>query len=409
MQNSNNLFSNDDYINNLVNEDNKSVGLLKLTEDKLFFEEYNIDKYISDIQKFGLETTWAHILNYVRTEGCNDFLNPVNFGDLYEAGLAERDKNNKKKSGQYYTPLDVSQLMAEWLLELKGENICDIGCGTGNLIISYLNLLDDKAVKTLLEKKLIYLYDFDKIAITIAQYSIALIYGLKFLNNINVIYGDFLDERIKIPTNSKIISNPPYAKYKDIPEQWTNSLIQNDSKELYAAFMEKILLSNNPGVIITPYSFLGGTKFQSLRNMLNDYNGFIVAFDNVPGNIFNGKKHGIFNTNTANSVRAAITVVKNDDKLNGFRTTPLIRFKNDEREELLKTNVIEQQISKRHQKIDDNNKMFARCHIELEDCFETWTKKSNQKVSDFTFKSKNKYTIYMPNTCRYFTTASKKK
>ena len=65
-------------------------------------------------------------------------------------------------------------------------------------------------------------------------------------------------------------------------------------------------------------------------------NGFIVSFDNVPGNIFCGRKHGIFNTNTANSVRASITVLKKDDALKGFKVSPLIRFKNEEREKLLK-------------------------------------------------------------------------
>ena len=46
---------------------------------------------------------------------------------------------------------------------------------------------------------------------------------------------------------------------------------------------------------------------------MNQYNGEIYSFDNVPGNIFCGRKHGIFNTNTSNSVRAAITVVRKDN------------------------------------------------------------------------------------------------
>ena len=78
--------------------------------------------------------------------------------------------------------------------------------------------------------------------------------------------------------------------------------------------------------------FISGSKFYSLRKEMCDLgNGFIVAFDNVPGNIFCGRKQGIFNTNTANSVRAAITVLNRSGTLKGFRVSPMIRFKNEER------------------------------------------------------------------------------
>jgi len=395
--------------NNHSDKDKKTVGLLKLSENNLLFKNYSIEKYIYHVNEFGLETTWAHILYHVQSTGCDDFLNPKNFGGLYEAGLAEMDKHDKKKSGQYYTPSDVSKLMAEWLFELEGLNICDVGCGTGNLILSYLELLDKKEVLSLLKDKRIYLYDFDKIAITISQYSIALLYGLDFLHNVNVIYGDFLENKIVLPHNSKIISNPPYAKYADVQSSWTKSKIQVETKEFYAAFMEKIIVSKSPSVIITPYSFLGGSKFQELRNFLSDYNGFIVAFDNVPGNIFNGKKHGIFNSNTANSVRAAITVIQNEQNVKGFRTTPLIRFKNDERNLLLDSKLLKTLLSKKYQRTNSKLKMFARCHIELEDCIESWITKSSKTAKDFISDSESKYTLYMPNTCRYYTTASNKK
>ena len=78
--------------------------------------------------------------------------------------------------------------------------------------------------------------------------------------------------------------------------------------------MEKIIASKNAAVIITPHSFLGGDSFKSLRKELNEEGGYIFAFDNVPGNIFNGKKFGIFNSNEANSTRAAITIINPQSK-----------------------------------------------------------------------------------------------
>lgn len=392
----------------LQKENLKEIGLLNLSNNKIFFDDYSKEKYLEHIDEFGKETVWAHILDFIVRNGETDFLCSENFGEMYEAALALEDKKSKKKSGQYYTPKDVSKLMANWLIELDGENVCDVGCGTGNLILAYLENIGNNDAIELLENKKIYLYDFDKIALTIARYSIALKYGLKYLDNINTIYGDFLDKSITLPNNAKVISNPPYSKFDKVSDTWSSSLIQDTTRELYAAFMEKIISSGNRAVIITPYSFLGGNKFKLLREMLSSYNGFIVAFDNVPGNIFNGRKHGVFNTNTANSVRAAITVVENIRNKRGFRTTPLIRFKNEERNKLLDSNKLKKLLSKKYQISGVNTDKFVRCHLELEDCFDKWKEMSNNTLKELT-SEKGKYNLYTPNTCRYFTTASIKK
>jgi len=320
---------------------------------------YNFEMYIEDINQYGLEKTWNKILDFVKNNG-NDFLSVKNFGYLYEAGLAEVNKEKKKQLGQYYTPLDVSNLMSHWLNELEEDNVCDIGCGTGNLILSYLSLIGKEKTIELLNNKQIYLYDADKLALTITKYSIAFLYGIEYLNNINIIYGDFLDDKISLPKNAKVISNPPYGKF--IPKLENSTEIQIKTKELYAAFMEKIIKSGNKAVIITPYSFLGGSKFYLLRELMNNYNGFICSFDNVPGSIFKGKKHGIFNSNSANSVRAAITVIENKPNLYGFKTTHLIRFKNTERERILKPNIIKSFLSEKRQTVNKENKMYAKCY-----------------------------------------------
>lgn len=389
--------------------ENRQLFLLNLSKNKLSFSNYDKEKYLTQVKEFGLEDTWAHILNNVELHGTSDFLNPNKFGALYEAGLAEENKQHKKTSGQYFTPADVSKLMATWLLDLRGVNVCDIGCGTGNLIMAYLDLIGEKEAISLLESKRIFLYDFDKIALTIAKYSIASKYGFKYLNNINAIYGDFLSKDITIPYDSKIITNPPYAKYSEVNKTWAKTKIEYESKELYAAFMEKIILSNNPAVIISPYSFLGGIKFQSLRNLLSEHNGFIVSFDNVPGNIFRGKKQGIFNTNNANSVRAAITVIENTGTDKGFRLSHLIRFKAEEREKILDPKLLKDFLCSKPQVTNSKNKMFARCHKGLENCLEIWRAKSTKTMKDLISTTPEKFTIYMPNTCRYYTTASEHK
>ena len=180
-----------------------------------------------------------------------------------------------------------------------------------------------------------------------------------------------------------------------------------DSKEFYSAFMEKIILNGQSAVIITPYSFIGSNKFYSLRKLFNNYNGFIVSFDNVPGNIFNGKKHGIFNSNTGNSVRAAITVVENVEGKKGFRISPLFRFKSEERKMLLNNEYLESMINERYQIVNSKHKAYYKCFKDKLNVFDNWIDKSTKTMHDF-LVNKSKYSLCVPTTCRYFMVGSKR-
>ncbi len=371
---------------------------------------YSLNDYISDVEKNGLETTWDLICQYAIDVNKNKFIDIKNFGELYEIGLATQDKVLKKKSGQYYTPDDVAKVMSEWLLHCDGDAVCDVACGTGKLILTYLEMLGYDKARDLISSGKLYLYDFDHVALKICRTTIAIKYGLDIAESINDVFCDFLDRDIKLPENCKVISNPPYAQLNKIQEYWEHTNVLLDTKEFYSAFMEKVFKQAKSTVIITPFSFINGSKFYSLRReMCLTGTGFIVAFDNVPGNIFCGRKHGIFNTNTANSVRASITVFHQDKSMKGFRVSPLIRFKNEERERLLKTDVLEKTIPDYYQIVDKNNESFKKIDASLTEIFDSWTCKSKFLLKDLLSKNENEFLIDTPNTCRYFTTASSKK
>lgn len=375
-------------------------------------KNYKLDDYISDVECLGLEKTWDYICQFAidNKDQLPDFFEIKNFGELYEIGLAIQDKILKKKSGQYYTPDDVAQIMSEWLYKCEGEAVCDVACGTGKLILTYLELIGYENARKLISSGNLYLYDFDHITLKICRTTIAIKYGLDIADSINDIFCDFLDRSIKLPNNCKVISNPPYAKIDVIQDYWEQNDVLFDTKELYSAFMDKIFRQAKSTVIITPFSFISGTKFYSLRNeMCSLGSGFIVAFDNVPGNIFCGRKHGIFNTNTANSVRAAITVMRQDVVNHGFRISPLIRFKNEERKSLLKCDVLENLLSSEYQIINERNDKFKKIDKNLYNIFLAWTEKSSYKLKDFLSTHDTEYLINMPNTCRYFTTGSSRK
>lgn len=381
-------------------------------EIKERLDNYILEDYIKDVESLGLEATWDYICQYAidSVSSLPDFLNIRNFGELYEIGLATQDKVLKKKSGQYYTPDDVALIMSQWLSKCEGTAVCDVACGTGKLIITYLELIGYEKSRELISSGNLYLYDFDNVALKICKTTISIIYGLDVADSIHDVFCDFLDKSIVLPYQCKVISNPPYAQIDEIQYYWNHTDVVLDSKEYYSSFMEKIFSQSRSAVIITPFSFISGSKFYSLRKKMSQIgNGFIVSFDNVPGNIFNGRKHGIFNTNTANSVRAAITVFNSDSVKTGYKISPLIRFKNEERIVLLNCETLEAMLPDVLQVIDEKNQQFEKVSKELIDIFFYWRSKSKYKIKDFLSKKETDLLIDMPNTCRYFTTASCRK
>ncbi|VEU79183.1 Type I restriction-modification system methyltransferase subunit [Metamycoplasma cloacale] len=376
------------------------------------FANYDMNKYFEDIDSKGLKTTWIDICNYLRNVDFShipEFFNFDNIHEVYEIGLARVDKTSKKKMGQYYTPKDVAKLMSQWFLELNGENICDVACGTGRLILEYLELLNYNEAKKMINDKKIYLYDLDETAMLICKTLISIKYGKESFANINTTCGDFLNEKIKLPHNSKVISNPPYAKIDTPLVSWKKTDISLKSKELYAIFIEKIIEESNAAVIISPFSFLSSNKFYLLREKMSLLGGgFVISFDNVPGTIFAGKKYGIFNSNKGNSVRAAITVFNKQETL-GFKISPLIRFKTEQREEILKDSVLRATLPKYRQIINKHNDKFKKIDSKLLDLYNCWVSKSKFNINDFVLSNESQLFLDIPKTCRYYTTASSKK
>ena len=100
------------------------------------------------------------------------------------------------------------------------QNICDVGCGVGNLILAYLDIIGAEDAIKLINDGKIYLYDIDEVALKISKYSIAIKYGKEYLKKIHIKNCDFLNKKIRLPKNSKVISNPPYYKITEFNENW---------------------------------------------------------------------------------------------------------------------------------------------------------------------------------------------
>ena len=354
-----------------------------------------LSEYHSLINEKGLKGAWEKILTDIFP---NEFFAPDRLGGLYEDGLAYENKIEKKAMGKYYTPIDVAEVMAQYLLELPGENICDLCCGTGNLILAVLNTMGQEQATQMLENGNIYLYDIDITAMQICKAILTYQYGT-CAEHINIIDGDCLSTDIHFPPNSKIISNPPYGRQESLAQ--LNYTCAKTTKELYVAFMEKMLKEKVPGVIITPHSFLGGNTFKTLRTELNDCGGRIFAFDNVPANIFKGKKFGIFNSNEANSTRAAITIIEPDKK--GFQVAPFIRFKSEDRTTVLTHSFLNELLPSTVQCNKDD--ILYRIEKGTEEVVANWISQK-KTLNSLLSSTPTEYKMDVPNTCRYFTTGA---
>lgn len=361
--------------------------------------QWNIEEYKNEIDRIGIEEVWKKILK-------DSLLDIKEYGYFYEAGLAYTNKISKKEQGKYYTPEDVAKLLVIFLNDLEGENICDVCCGTGNLIRTYLEEIGYQKAKEIITDGRIYLYDQDALALKIAKGSLAKIYGEKIVKNIHYICSDFLDQNIHLPEHAKVLSNPPYSAIKQIKPKWKETEIAKKTKEYYSIFMEKIITESESSVIITPFTYLGGKKYEPLRVFMDNYSGMVFSFDNVPGNIFKGQKQGVFNTNSTNSVRASITIVESIKEKQGFRISPLIRFKSEERERVLNKDVLMKLLPETRQRITTDQRMYYKVFKELEPIYNQWREEATGVFGELLTREKTKYSLTIPTTCRYFTTAT---
>lgn len=327
--------------------------------------------YKESIAANGLAATWRHIL-------INEFPSAAFPADklagLYEEGLAIENKIEKKAMGKYYTPDDVATVMAQYLLRFSAHNICDLCCGTGNLILAVLEQMPPK------ERSYhdYYIYDIDETALLICQALVREKYGIA----VHMRCGDCLNPDFHLPPDSIVISNPPYGKKMD------------------AAFIEKVVEERCPAVMITPHSFMGGSTFTATRQKMDEIGGTIFSFDNVPGNIFKGKKYGIFNSNTANSTRAAIIIL--DPAKDGYLVSPFIRFKTEDRAAVLNTEYLDSLLPLARQ-----HGFYYRYFKEDEEWVREWLS-SKMRFADLLSKEETEWRLDFSTSCRYFTVAAKR-
>ena len=344
----------------------------------------------------------------------DDVLESLSIGEigvLYEYCVAHADSTSRKDNGQYFTPDDVANLMVEQTKRFKPGIWLDPCSGIGNLSWHLVNAQMDKE-EFLLNKMI--LSDKDNLALLIAR----TLFTLSFQEKHSFLFDeiesrfvnfDFLsvseesnlistprESLESIPKHDYVIVNPPYLSIGGEDSRFETA----KARDLYAYFLENIIKTSKGFVSITPQSFTNASKFRSLRALLLEkYSSLkIYAFDNIPGNIFYGVKFGSNNSNTSNSMRAAIMVA--DCDTSGYQISSLLRWRSSERD------VFFANLDAFLSQIEFTAEYFPKVSSIFKDLYEEV--EYFPKLKSMTALRPTDFVLYVPASPRYFISALKK-
>lgn len=355
-------------------------------------------KYTNEIDVFGLDATWRRIISGNDSYSVSLF---EHAGEMYEYGLAHANKSAKKELGKYYTPQDAAHFMSELLITRIEKS--NIGCteyhepcvGVGDLLMELLSVMESHGmdVRDIIANHL-HISDIDGTALTIAAERVRRAYGA---SPASVAQMDFLLDGKNMGENDAVIMNPPYGRTTRYDD---TNLKTRAVRDFYPMFIEKVI-GAGCSVTIVPQSFIGAESYSPLREVMSDgAGGTIYAYDNVPACVFNGRKHGIFNTNHVNSTRAAIIEAESRLAGAGYVVSPLIRWKAAERGRLFDASRAAVSESRNVQSGGASWRKLPDSIVPLFDSLSASTTIGDIASAD------GKFSLTVPASIRYYVTAS---
>ncbi|MBQ9254829.1 MAG: type I restriction-modification system subunit M [Bacteroidales bacterium] len=264
--------SEDDFGGLFSDIDLASPKLGKTTEDK--------NRLISDVLlalngiDFGLEEA-----------GEIDIL-----GDAYEYMIGQFAAGAGKKAGEFYTPQEVSHILAEIVTTGKTrlKNVYDPTCGSGSLLL-----------RTAKSGKADSIYGQEKNPTTfnLARMNM-LLHGVKY-NDFDIQNGDTLeDDAFGDQQFDAVVANPPFSADWSASTKFNNDdrfnktgVLAPKSKADYAFILHMIHHLNDGGIMacVAPHGVLfRGAAEGKIRRFLIENRNYIDAIIGLPANIFYG-------------------------------------------------------------------------------------------------------------------------
>jgi type I restriction enzyme M protein len=216
-------------------------------------------------------------------------------GDSYEYLIARFAAGAGKKAGEFYTPGEVSELIAELVAPKSGERICDPTCGSGSLLIRCGRQLKDKGIS-----------DFSLYGQEITGSTWALAKMNMFLHgmdNARIEWGDTIrspkllenDNTMKFEV---VVANPPFSL-----DKWGHDAVANDaykrfhrglppkSKGDYAFIshmIETTTADSGRVAVVVPHGVLFRAAAEGLIRQKLIQENLLDAVIGLPSNLFYG-------------------------------------------------------------------------------------------------------------------------
>ena len=268
-----------DYLYNKRNEDNIGEIINKALETITTLNGVKLLNLFAGVDfnsevVFGKKKEKNAILKTLLSDFNNDDidLRPSKIGNLdvignaYEYLIARFAGDSGKKGGEFYTPAEVSTLLAKLVEPKENDRIYDPACGSGSLLL--------KAAKEIKDKKVsVYGQESNSSTYNLCRMNMFL-HGV---NDAHIEWGDTLANPLHLEHDDLmkfdvIVSNPPFSL-----DKWAkgfesaNSTIIDDGKKKNTFKMEASMDPYNrfeygvPPKSIGDYAFYGCSNITSLK------------------------------------------------------------------------------------------------------------------------------------------------
>ena len=218
------------------------------------------------------------------------------FGDAYEYLMQMYASTAGKSGGEFYTPQEVSELLARITVVGKSEvnKVYDPACGSGSLLLKFLKVLGHDKVRQGFFGQEINLTTFNLCRINL------------FLHDVNyekfdIAHGDTLTDPVHWDDEpfEAIVSNPPYSirwEGKDNPllindPRYASAGVLAPKSKADLAFTMHILswlaVNGTAAIVEFPGVLYRGGAEQKIRHYLID-NNYIDAVIQLPPDLFFG-------------------------------------------------------------------------------------------------------------------------
>ncbi len=218
-------------------------------------------------------------------------------GNAYEYLIGRFAADAGKKAGEFYTPPEVSQLLARLVAPQPGDRICDPACGSGSLLIKCAGLIRASGVGS--ANYSIYGQESNGSTWALAKMNMF----LHDISNAKLEWGDTLNEpRLvegdRLLTFEVVVANPPFSLDKWGAERaaadrygrfWRGTPPKSKGDYAFISHMIATLDASRGRMgVIVPHGvlFRGGAE-GSIRRQLIDEN-LLDAVIGLPPNLFYG-------------------------------------------------------------------------------------------------------------------------